>query len=239
MPREIDVVILSYAQTEELKQVTSNCLSSLVASEDPELIKFNIIVIESQKDLKPFQYEHGQTVYPDVPFGYNRYMNIGISMTSALYICLCNNDLLFHPRWATEILKPFAVYRNLYSASPMCSIHHGKLGLKPNMGLFDGHRERNEVSGWCLFFKRSMLKLIGQLDQNFIFRHASHDYTHLLSALDLSHFLVTSSVVDHLDHTTLNKQVPEQFNELMFMQDTYYEKKWGYRLGRRWKNIGV
>lgn len=237
MATEIDIVILSYAQTEELKQVTSNCLTSLVASEDPELIKFNIIVVESQKDLKPFQYAHGQTIYPDVPFGYNRYMNIGISMTSAPYICLCNNDLLFHPRWATEILKPFAVYRNLYSASPMCMIHHYKLGLRPNMGLFDGNRERNEVSGWCLFFKRSMLQLIGQLDENFIFRHASHDYTHILSALDLSHFLVTSSVVDHLDHTTLSKQEPERFNELMFMQDTYYEKKWGYRLGRRWKSL--
>lgn len=181
---EIDIVILSFAQTDELKQVTANCLTSLMASEDPESIKFNIIVVESRKDIKPFQYEYGQTVYPDEPFGYNRYMNIGISMTSAPYVCLCNNDLLFHPHWATEILKPFKVYRNLYSASPMCMIHHTKLGVKPNIGIFPGYRERVEVSGWCLFFKRSMLNLIGKLDENFMFRHASHDYTHLLSALN-------------------------------------------------------
>ncbi len=235
---EIDIVILSFAQTDELKQVTVNCLNSLMASEDPELIKFNIIVVESQKDLKPFQYEYGQTVYPDEPFGYNRYMNIGISMTSATYICLCNNDLLFHPQWATEILKPFKVYPNLFSASPICTIHHTKLlGMNPNIGLFAGYRERVEVSGWCLFFKRSMLSLIGKLDENFMFRHASHDYTHLLSALNLSHFLVTSSIVDHLDHTTLNKQEPERWNELMWQQDIYYEKKWGYRLGRKWEML--
>lgn len=232
---QIDIVILSFAQTNELKQVTANCLTSLIASEDPESIKFNIIVVESQKDLKPFQYEHGQTVYPDEPFGYNRYMNIGISMTSAPYICLCNNDLLFHPQWATEILKPFMIYRDLYSASPMCMIHHTKLGMEPNIGLLPGYRERVEVSGWCLFFKRSMLNLIGKLDENFIFRHASHDYTHLLSALSLSHVLVTSSIVDHLDHTTLNKQEPERWNELMWKQDIYYEKKWDYRLGRKWE----
>jgi len=232
---EIDIVILSFAQTDELKQVTVNCLNSLVASENPELIKFNIIVVESQKDLKPFQYEYGQTVYPDEPFGYNRYMNIGISMTSAPYICLCNNDLLFHPQWATEILKPFMTYWDLSSASPMCTIHHTKLGMEPNIGLLRGYRERVEVSGWCLFFKRSMLKLIGQLDENFVFRHASHDYTHLLSALNLCHVLVTSSLVDHLDHTTLNKQEPDRFDELMWKQDIYYEKKWGYRLGRKWE----
>jgi len=231
---EIDIIILSYAQTEELKQVTINGLNSLMASEDPDQIKFNIIVVESQKDLKPFQYEYGQTVYPDVPFGYNRYMNIGISMTSAAYICLCNNDLIFYPLWATEILKPFNQYPDLSSASPMCTIHHTKLGATVGMGNIQGTHERTEVSGWCLFFRRSMLRLIGQLDENFIFRHASHDYTHLLQVLNLNHFLVTASVVDHLDHTTLNKQEPERFNELMWKQDIYYEKKWGYRLGRKW-----
>ena len=234
---EIDIVILSYAQTEELRQVTINGLNSLIASEDPNQIKFNIIVVESQKDLKPFQYEHGQTVYPDVPFGYNRYMNIGISMTSAPYICLCNNDLIFYPNWATEILKPFNQYQDLSSASPMCTIHHTKLGATVGMGNIQGTHERTEVSGWCLFFKRSMLRLIGQLDENFIFRHASHDYTYLLQVLNLNHFLVTASVVDHLDHTTLNKQEPERFNELMWKQDIYYEKKWGYRLGRKWEEL--
>ncbi len=234
---EIDIVILSFAQTKELKQVTINCLNSLMASEDPEKIKFNLIVVESQKDLNPFQYEYGQTVYPNEPFGYNRYMNIGISMTSAPYICLCNNDLIFHPQWATEILKPFKDYRGLSSASPMCTIHHTKLGMEPNIGLLPGYRERVEVSGWCLFFKRSMLTLIGQLDENFMFRHASHDYTHLLSALGLGHVLVTSSLVDHLDHTTLNNQEPERWNELMWKQVIYYEKKWGYRLGRKWEML--
>lgn len=232
---EIDIIILSFAQTEELKQVTVNCLNSLMASEDPDKIKFNIIVVESKKELKPFQYEYGLTVYPDQPFGYNCYMNIGISMTSASYICLCNNDLLFHPKWATEILKPFRDYSVLSSASPMCTIHHTKLGFKPNIGLFAGHRERTEVSGWCIFLKRAALSLMGKLDENFTFRHASHDYTHLLWVLNLTHVLVTSSLVDHLDHTTLNKQEPERWNELMWKQDIYYEKKWDYRLGRKWK----
>lgn len=234
---EIDIIILSFAQTEELKQVTVNCLSSLMASEDPGQIQFNIIIVESEQDMKPFQYEYGTTVYPDSPFGYNRYMNIGIQMTSARYICLCNNDLIFHPQWATEILKPFQKYWDLHSASPMCTIHHTKLGMEPNIGLLPGYRERVEVSGWCLFFKRSILRKLGHFDENFMFRHASHDYTHLLSSLGLNHLLVTSSLVDHLDHTTLNKQEPERWDELMYQQDIYYEKKWGYRLGRKWEPV--
>lgn len=234
---EIDIVILSFAQTEELKQVTINCLNSLMASEDPELIKFNIIVVESRKDLAPFQYEYGQTIYSEKPFGYNRYMNIGISMTSAPYICLCNNDLFFHKHWATEILKPFKVHQELYSASPLCTIHHPKFGILPNTGIFEGNRVRLEVSGWCLFFRRSMLNLIGRMDENFTFLHASHDYMHLLWVLDIKHFLVTSSLVDHLDHTTIDRQETGRYDELMSKQRIYYEKKWAHRLGHNWEAI--
>jgi len=232
--KEIDIVILSFAQTEELKQVTIDCLNSLMASEDPVLIRFNIIVIESQKELKPFQYEHGQTIYPDQPFGYNRYMNLGIAMTSSPFVCLCNNDLLFHPLWATKMLKHFGNFPELSSASPVCSIHHPKMGIEVNSGLRMGNRIRLEVSGWCIFFRRNMLSLTGKLDENFIFKYASHDYMNTLIVLNINHILVTSSVVDHLDHKTLHQQPEERQDELTEKQAVYYKKKWNHRRGHNW-----
>ena len=42
-----DVVILSFAKDEALRQVTEHCLDSLVASEDPERIRLRIWVLES------------------------------------------------------------------------------------------------------------------------------------------------------------------------------------------------
>ena len=116
---EIDIVMLSYGQTDELKNTTINCLNSLMVSEDPEKIKFNVIVIASEKTLRPYQYNHSLTIYPEKEFGYHRYMNIGIDMTSADFICICNDDLIFHPNWATEILKPFHQFRDVSSASPI------------------------------------------------------------------------------------------------------------------------
>src|SRR5476649_1250128 len=49
-------------------------------------IAFNIVVIESNKNLAPYQYTGTKTIYPDVKFGYNKYMNIGIQMTHNEYI---------------------------------------------------------------------------------------------------------------------------------------------------------
>ncbi|WP_158799610.1 glycosyltransferase family 2 protein, partial [Pedobacter sp. L105] len=225
-PTAIDIIILSYAHTEELKEVTTNCVNSLMASEDSQEVKFNILVIESQRELQPYQYDYTQTIYTNEPFGYNRYMNIGIAKTSAPYICICNNDLLFHPQWATEMLKPFKQFHDLSSASPICSIHHPTMGIEINTGIRLGWGIRQEVSGWCLFFRRSILRLTGMLDENYTFWCADNDYINTLWVLKLNHALITSSVVDHLENKTLHSQSPERQNELTEKETIYYKKKW-------------
>lgn len=233
---EIDIIIVSYAQSDELKEITMNCISSLIASEDAEKIKFNVVVIESQKSLEPFQYSNSVTVYPDIPFGYHRYLNIGIEMTSSPFVCICNNDLIFYQNWATEILKPMS-YRDVYSASPFCSIHHPKIGFKKYDGLKLGYRVRYEVSGWCIFFKRDVLQRTGRLDDNYIFWCADNDYANTLGVLGLKHVLVTSSIVDHLESKTLKKQSKERETELTDGEVFYFRKKWKPRLGETWEEM--
>lgn len=234
---EIDIIMISYAQTDELKETTINAIHSLMSSEDPVEIKFNIIVIESQRLLAPYQYPNSVTIYPDEPFGYHRYLNIGIEMTSAPFVCICNNDLIFHPHWATELLKPLQMYIDLYSVSPVCSKHHRNEGLKLNDGIKLGYRVRYEVSGWCILFKRELLKLIGGLDENYIFWCADNDYANTLYTLKLHHALVTSSIVDHLESKTLDKQSKARKFELTKNEIFYYQKKWNPRLGIEWKEI--
>jgi len=231
---EIDIIILSYAQSEVLRDTTLNCINSLIASEDPSLIKFNILILESEKSLAPYQYPYTQTIYPDEEFGYHRYMNIGISLTSSPFICLCNNDLDFHPLWATEIVKPFKQFSDIGSASPFCSILHPKMGFKVNDGLKPGFRIRKEIAGWCLFFRRDILSIIGKLDENYIFWCADNDYANTLWRLKILHVLVTSSIVDHLESQTLNRQSEDRILELTENEVTYFEKKWNNRIGKNW-----
>lgn len=230
----IDIIILSYAQDEDLKMTTINCIKSLAESEDPELIIFNIIVMESQKDMNNYQYELTTTLYPDEKFGYHKYLNIGIKYTSNSYICICNNDLIFHQGWATEILQPFINYTDVWSASPVCSIFHPTIGIELNSGLRLGYRIRNEVAGWCIFFRRELLKYIGQLDPNYEFWCADNDYTNTLWVLGFNHVLVTSSIVDHLENKTLNKQHEEEQLRLTEKQSTYLDKKWFPKMGTGW-----
>jgi len=234
---EIDIIILSYAQSDELRQVTENGIRSLVESEDPAKIQFNILVLESEKLLAPFQYEHSRTIYPGEAFGYHKFMNIGIRQTHAPYICLCNNDLIFHKGWATAILEPFTEYTDVSSASPVCSIHHPKMGFELYSGYRLGYKIREQIAGWCLFLKRELLQSIGSLDPNFNFWCADNDYANTLWMLNFTHILVTSSIVDHLENTTLHKQSAEKQLELTEKESVYYDKKWFPKMGEGWTEV--
>jgi len=226
---EIDIIILSYAQLAELQQTTVDCVESLIASEDSALIKFNIVVIESEKSLGNYQYPGTITLYPNEPFGFHRYMNIGIDATTSPYVCLCNNDLIFRKHWASEILKYMDEIPDLISASPICSFLNRYTGIPLNSGIKFGYRVGFEISGWCLFMKREIFDKIGRLDENYRFSGADHDYANTLGVMNLKHGLVTSSIVDHLNNITLNLQSEDRQNELM-LPGTYHSMKWGYRI---------
>jgi GT2 family glycosyltransferase len=225
-PVEIDIIILSYAKDKELQEVTENGVRSLIASENPEKVKFNVVVVESNRQLKPYQYAGTKTIYPWQSFGYHKYMNLGIGITKAKYVCICNNDLLFHPNWASEILNAFKDDETLYSACPACTIHHPEQGIALNSGLHFGYEVRSELIGWCIFFRRDMLKITGKLDPGFKFWYADNDYGKTLEKHQLKHALVTSSHVDHLESRTLKTKDIQEQKKLTAGERFYYEYKW-------------
>jgi GT2 family glycosyltransferase len=228
-PVKIDVIILSYAKNDLLKQMTEQGIKSLLNSENQDQISFNIVVIESERNLEPFNYANTTTVYPNVPFGYHKFMNIGIKLTKNPYLCICNNDLLFHPNWASEILSAFEENPELSSASPICSIHHPAIGISLNSGVHIGYEVRKEVAGWCLFFKRSNLEKTGLLDEKFTFWYADNDYATTLEKYNIKHALVTTSIVDHLESKTLKTFELQEQMKMTTRERFYYEYKWKKR----------
>lgn len=229
MTREIDVIILSNANTDKLRSVTENCITSLLNSENPEEVCLNIIVIESYKAAPPYNFAQTRTIYPRAAFGYHKYMNIGIRQTQSPYVCIANNDLLFQKGWASAILKAFDSDSKLKSACPLCPVHHPTLNIFPNTGIRKGYEVRYEVAGWCILFERSILKITGKLDEGFKFWFADNDYANTLQKHGIQHALVTDSLVEHLESKTLlTKDEKEQFM-LTKGERFYFEYKWGER----------
>ena len=210
-PVEVDVVIISYAKTEELLKETRLCLSSLCESENSKSVRFRIIVVESNKEVTHdsiITLGHDiRTVYTDKEFGYHTYLNVGLEHGNAEWSCLCNNDLVFKKNWASQILSLiFAQRKNdvgglwdYVSASPANpneSWHYSKLGK-----LEVGYEVRKHIAGWCLFQSRNVFEKIGKLDERVKFWFCDNWYSVALQYNKIPHIFVGNSIVEHHSNT--------------------------------------
>jgi GT2 family glycosyltransferase len=227
MPVEIDIIILSYAKNEALTKLTEQTIATLLTTEDSEAIKFNVLVIESNKAIKPFQFANSTTIYPEDNFGFNKYLNIGVNATNSPYIGLCNNDLVFHKGWASEILKAFEQNSKIMSANPYGgdAYYFKEVVEGPNVMLRSKNPNANGVlTGWCILVKRVIFNTIGPLDEQFEFWYADNDYDRTLKKYRVEHALVKTAIVEHVamqSHDALDDK--EKYTH---GQKEKFDKKW-------------
>ncbi len=227
MPVCIDVIILSYAKDERLKAITAQAVKTLLLSENSTQVQFNVLVIESNKLISPFQFEGTTTIYPQEPFGFNRYLNIGINHTEGDFIALCNNDLVFHTGWASEILTTMDRYPDILSANPYDPGFSYSNTIKNGPDILSTNNYPNlsgVLTGWCVFVKRKIFETIGPLDERFEFWYADNDYEQTLKKHKIVHALIKTSIVEHItaqSHDTLTDR-----KNLTEGQRHIFEKKW-------------
>lgn len=194
----VDVCIISYAKTPELRIITERGIISLVESEDNDKnIQFNIFVVESNTDISYNEYVNTTTIYPDTPFGYNKYLNLAIKQGSSPYVFMANNDLTYERGWASEIIRQMNLFPDIMSASPFCPQVQSRTSISPE--IFDGYQVRKHINGWAIFVKRELFDLIGPLNEEVDFWFSDDIYAEQLKSMHIRHCLVTNSIVNHHD----------------------------------------
>jgi GT2 family glycosyltransferase len=236
--KEVDVVLISWAKDEKLRSVTEDAINSLF--DDRENVKYNIYVVESNKDVHYDKFNWQSTpsfpevftIHPDVPFGYHRYLNIGRRAGKSKYVALCNNDLTFEKGWASEMIRVMEMHPQMKSASPWCPQTQGD--NKPHLGKAHvGYTVRKELAGWCIFQQRDIYDTYpnGELDEQFEFWFCDNDYGMTLQKAGIKHLLVPSSVVNHHDGNlgkTGNSAIDDATKQKYTMgQQQTFKNKWG------------
>lgn len=199
--KHIDVVIISWAKSEELLQVTKDGLDSLF--ENDKGITYHVYIVESNKDIKyedMSEYQRKwmhtiETVYTEETFGYNKYLNIGRRLGNSPYVALCNSDLTYEENWATSIIEQMEIH-NALSASPWCPQTQGT-NENHTHNVYVGTRVRTELAGWCIVQKREIYKIIEDLNEGVSFWYSDNIYADELNMRGIRHILVPTSVVNH------------------------------------------
>lgn len=192
----VDIIILSFAKNPHLLQLTQQTIDSCLRSEHG--IQFNILVLEQNTEVS---YERATTHHITDEFNYNRFMNIGIGMTKGDYVCLCNNDLVFQPRWCSNIIKAMQD-EYLLSASPLCPKTQGAR-FKDGPNVDYGYENAKHMSGWCIMCDRFLFDIIGKIDEDFPFWFADNAYSEQLKKYKVKHALIRNSWVEHKGSRTL------------------------------------
>lgn len=183
--------------------MTSNCINSLVASE--QTTEMEIILVESNKNFTKSGFIYPDFVkilIPEADFNFHKFLNIGIKESRGQYIALCNNDLIFYKNWFSEIYKISTENPNIKSFSPS-----GKIDDYSFSQEFEfGYKIRTHVMGWCIVAFREVFEKIDYLDETFDFGCADNDYAMTLKKYNIKHVVVHSSKVEHLEREKAKKQ---------------------------------
>ncbi len=183
----LDVVLVSNATTPALRAMSQRAIESAGT-------RARVIVLESDRSVR---YDGATTLHPDVPFGYNAYLNLGARAGTGQYIFFGNNDLLFTPGWEAALIGAMRE-KGVASASPLCPRSHAPLGLRAHSGVLPGYQVFERFCGWAFMWTRALFEQAGGLDETFTFWCSDNATVAQLQKLNQPHLLVTDSVVHHL-----------------------------------------
>lgn len=210
----LSVIILSKTSSEHLFYTTMNCINSLLKSEDfTKQHQLEIILIESNKEYN-LKYTFPNTVkviVPEEPFGFHKYLNIGIENASGEFIALCNNDLIFHKDWFSEIEKVSKKRKDILSFSP---IDPNKELQRFSNDYVLGYKVTQHIKGWCLVCKKEVFTKIKRLDNRFTFYYSDNDFALTLLYYGIKNAVVSGAHVEHL-HKVATKEFSKENDDFL------------------------
>lgn len=190
----VDIVILSNAKNDYLHELTYQTIKSALEADGEKYV----FVLEQNAIFWEYYfpgYTNIVTIGMGGEFNYNKFANFGASFGTSEYICIANNDLIFHSKWWVEMCK---------SIAPVCSPWEPNDKRQHDL-IFDseGFEVGRHFSGWCFVISRWAWNKIGGFDEEFAFWCADNSVVEQVKSIGLTPKLVRNSIVHHLGSQTL------------------------------------
>lgn len=240
-----DIIVLTWNQ----KKIIQTFVKSFL---DNTTVKCRLIIIDNGSSDGTKEYLQTLQDTPLCNFkiiinqdnkGFVGGMNLGIEVSTAPYVCLANNDLLFTNGWLEEIVSVFESNKNIGVLNP----NSNNLGLFPSKGesieTLAGKLIKSRKSifiempfciGFCMFIRREVIQKVGGLSKEFypIFFEDT-DYSVKASREGYLLGSAAGSYVWHDEHASF-KQMGEKRRVFFVNSRGVFEKKWGRILRIAW-----
>ena len=213
-PPLVDIVFLSNAKTDEMREMAQHAVDTCVAGANA--LPVNVTVVEQQPGVG---YDNAQTIYQPGPFRYNAFANLGIDQGSAEWVAVANSDLVFTNGWLHALLAadyPFV--------SPKEPSDYRQQGITENtVGDVTGAH----LSGWFFMMRRELWERIGGFDECVDFWCSDDVVIEQCRALGILPMLVPGSTVKHLGSKTFQTEDRSKFDDMTWAQIKKFSDKYG------------
>ena len=239
-----DLVLLSWNHLEQ----TQPCLTSLFRTVRTP-VRLLIVDNGSEPDVRAFL----RSVKPqgsvtevvllqnETNEGFPRGMNRGIKASSAPYVCLLNNDLLFTPGWLEEMLEVAKRHPQIGVVNPTSNnfSNHPPAGMgldayAEQLRRFTGQfTEVGMCIGFCFLIARGVIDRLGGLTEEVerIF-FEDEDFSIRAQQAGFQCVVAEAAYVFHAEHQTVGK-MPER--EALFTKNRQWcHGRWGRWVRMAW-----
>ena len=224
----IDVICLTNTYDNSMYEVTNRVIKSVRISE--KNVKFNIILLESNKETN-FTYENVDVyIRPEEEFNYNKYLNIANEYLTSDWVLITNNDVIYQREWFSKILEIYNKRPDIESFSPKEVLFYSTIygdHFDSEDDYFESYRVTESVMGWSLVMRKRVWDEIYPWDENFDFYYQDNDYAKTIESKGIKHAVVRDSLTLHIGNINFFKSNVDEDRDKKMEEDYYkFIKKW-------------
>lgn len=225
---KIDVICLTDTYDNSMYEITNRVIKSLRISE--KNVKFNIILLESNKETN-FTYENVDVyVRPEEEFNYNKYLNIANEYLTSDWVLVTNNDVIYQREWFSKIQEIYNKRPDIESFSPKEVLFYSTIygdHFDSEDEYFEGYNVTESVMGWSLVMRKRVWDEIYPWDENFDFYYQDNDYAKTIESKGIKHAVVRDSLTLHIGNINFFKSNVDEDRDKKMEEDYYkFIKKW-------------
>jgi GT2 family glycosyltransferase len=234
------IVIPSYNQVDYLVR----CIESI---ESHTTEPYEIIVVDNGSTDGTAAYlgkRAGQlrSVRFEMNRGFAGGVNQGLMMAKGDTIVILNNDTLVTPGWLTHMMRCLLSDPEIGAVGPVSNYISGEQQIDvpyktvDEMWEYAAARSKPDQSKWrvterlvgfCILFRRELLKNIGYFDEGFrIGNFEDDDWMIRIRLRGLKLVIAGDSFIHHFGSVSMKKLGQKQFEEVQSNNGQYYTKKW-------------
>ena len=209
------VLILSNTANPEYYMMLEECINSLQG--------FEAVVVETNTKLKDKNIplaSKAKFIFPNEPFNYNRFLNLGIEQIKSDKILISNNDVVYHNDSLINLSLALDTFDSV-SPKDLNNPKHQYFFQDP----IEGYDIGVHVTGCCIGLIRKTLDTIGKFDETFKFWYQDNDYANLLKKHNLKHALVPEAMVTHKGFSS-HKLLGDKLTDMTHGLESTYKEKW-------------